>query len=195
MRLQTGRVRIRQHVNPLKRELQVPAEPPVWQDVFADPSLPLCIDIGSGGGRFLLALSRQWPRHNFLGLEIRRPVRSPTFFVNGIGTGCTGAAPDWLRHDMQLVERGNSWAETVQATDRVQFLLANATVSLQHLLAGPQPYPARVDLVTILHPDPHWKSRHAPFVSQGVTTVSLGMMRTAAWQWLKLCPGICAQAA
>ncbi len=80
MRLQTGRVRIRQHVNPLKRELQTPAEPPVWHNVFADPSLPLCIDIGSGGGRFLLALSRQWPRHNFLGLEIRRPVRSPTIF-------------------------------------------------------------------------------------------------------------------
>ena len=88
---QTGRVRIRQHVNPLKRELQTPAEPPVWQDVFADPSLPLCVDIGSGGGRFLLALSKQMPAHNCIGLEIRRAVREMTLLlVIGTICGCSG---------------------------------------------------------------------------------------------------------
>lgn len=55
--LQAGGVRVRQHVNPLKKELQVPTEPPAWAEAYADPSRPLVLDVGCGYGRFLLALS------------------------------------------------------------------------------------------------------------------------------------------
>jgi tRNA (guanine-N7-)-methyltransferase len=51
-------VRVRQHVNPLVRELIVPAAPPTWGDAFADPTLPLVVDIGCGYGRFLLLLAK-----------------------------------------------------------------------------------------------------------------------------------------
>lgn len=49
-------MRVRQHVNPLKRELQVPTEPPVWAEAYDAPARPLVLDIGCGYGRFLLAL-------------------------------------------------------------------------------------------------------------------------------------------
>ena len=92
---------------------QRPADPPDW-NVFADPALPLAIDIGkysgpadlpfalvlaivwfgvvvsdiltwsfaidigSGNGRFLLALSRETSDINCLGIDIRRPVWTTT---------------------------------------------------------------------------------------------------------------------
>ena len=70
------RVRVRQHVNPLKTSLQTPPEPPQWERIFRDPQLPLVIDIGAGSGRFLLSYSRRMPELNMLGLEIREPVCS-----------------------------------------------------------------------------------------------------------------------
>lgn len=44
--------------------------------MYADPTLPLVVDIGSGYGRFLLLLQRHNPDRpvNYLGIEIRRPV-------------------------------------------------------------------------------------------------------------------------
>lgn len=36
-------------------------------------------------------------------------------------------------------------------------MVGNATVSVDHMLAS---YPGQLDLVTILHPDPHFKKRH-----------------------------------
>ncbi|MCO5597622.1 hypothetical protein L7F22_051703 [Adiantum nelumboides] len=69
---QAGKVRLRQHVNPLKAELMIPVSPPNWDDVFSDPSLPLTVDIGSGGGRFIMMLAKQnLESCNYLGLEIR----------------------------------------------------------------------------------------------------------------------------
>ncbi len=65
---------VRQHVNPLSRihQLAQPLPPPI--ELFADPSLPLHLDIGSARGRFLLAMAPLEPRRNHLGLEIRRPL-------------------------------------------------------------------------------------------------------------------------
>ena len=68
-------MRTRQHVNPLKASLQVPLEVADWAAVFADPRLPLAIDVGCGSGRFLLSLARRLPGFNLLGLDIRGPVR------------------------------------------------------------------------------------------------------------------------
>jgi tRNA (guanine-N7-)-methyltransferase len=101
-----GGARFRQHVNPLKRELQVPAEPLDWSSAFTDPSLPLILDVGCGYGRFLLAFVNNVPGYNALGLEIREPV----------------------------VDRANRWAENLELQRKVRFVLANATVSVENML-------------------------------------------------------------
>lgn len=67
-------VRVRQHVNPLSRKYQQPAEIPDWSQVYADPTQPLHLDIGCARGRFLHAIAPQQPDWNFLGLEIREPL-------------------------------------------------------------------------------------------------------------------------
>ncbi|MBD2082070.1 tRNA (guanosine(46)-N7)-methyltransferase TrmB [Leptolyngbya sp. FACHB-17] len=67
-------VRVREHVNPLSRKYQTPTTPPDWNQVFADPSLPLHLDIGCGRGIFLLKMAQADPKWNYLGLEIREPI-------------------------------------------------------------------------------------------------------------------------
>jgi tRNA G46 methylase TrmB len=83
-----GRVRVRQHVNPLASQYQQPTPVIDWASVYADPSLPLFVDMGCGPGRFLLLLARrhqeqqqqqQQQRMNYLGLEIRQPVSAAAF--------------------------------------------------------------------------------------------------------------------
>lgn len=68
------RVRVHQHVNPLApyyRQLPAPFE---IERAFADPSLPLHLDIGSARGRFLLKMAEIEKNWNFLGVEIREPL-------------------------------------------------------------------------------------------------------------------------
>ncbi|MEA5391206.1 tRNA (guanosine(46)-N7)-methyltransferase TrmB [Cyanobium gracile UHCC 0139] len=65
---------MRQHVNPLSRIHQLARPLPPLIELFADPSLPLHLDIGSARGRFLLAMAPLAPQRNHLGLEIRRPL-------------------------------------------------------------------------------------------------------------------------
>jgi len=65
---------VRQHVNPLSRCHQLPRPLPALQDLFADPALPLHLDIGCARGRCLLELARLQPQRNHLGVEIRRPL-------------------------------------------------------------------------------------------------------------------------
>ena len=65
---------VRQHVNPLSRFYQLPRPLPPLEALFADPALPLHLDLGSARGRFLLALAPRRPDRNHLGLEIRRPM-------------------------------------------------------------------------------------------------------------------------
>ena len=124
------RTRVRQHANPLQIQLQKPAEPLDWEGVYADATRPLVVDAGCGYGRFLIALSRQaMPQHNMLGLEIRGPI----------------------------IERANRWVEAMGLAPRVRYAMANATVSLEHMLAS---YSAPIDLLAVQFPDPHFKSRH-----------------------------------
>jgi tRNA G46 methylase TrmB len=62
------RRRARQHVNPLARSLQQPTPPPrCWGAVYADPTLPLHVDIGCAFGTFSEALAQQSPDRNVLG--------------------------------------------------------------------------------------------------------------------------------
>lgn len=65
---------MRQHVNPLSRFHQLPRPLPPPAELFADPDLPLQLDIGCARGRFLLELAALQPERNHLGVEIRRPL-------------------------------------------------------------------------------------------------------------------------
>ncbi len=98
--------RVRNHVNPFHAQYRIPAQPPDWEQDFGGLDRPFHLDIGTGTGRFLLALAKQEPRWNHLGLEIRKP----------------------------LVERANLWKQELQL-DNVHFLFGNANVSLRQLFA------------------------------------------------------------
>jgi tRNA (guanine-N7-)-methyltransferase len=65
---------VRQHVNPLSRVHLQPRTLPAAEALFADPALPLHLDIGSARGRFLQAMAELHPGRNHLGLEIRQPL-------------------------------------------------------------------------------------------------------------------------
>jgi tRNA (guanine-N7-)-methyltransferase len=69
-----SRVRIHQHVNPLAPYFQFVPQAIEIQTIFADPKLPLHLDIGSARGRFLLKMALIKPDWNFLGIEIREPL-------------------------------------------------------------------------------------------------------------------------
>jgi tRNA (guanine-N7-)-methyltransferase len=69
-----SRIKIRQHVNPLGIKYQQPIEWPDWSQVYAQPELPLHIDIGCAWGRFVLKMAENHPDWNFLGIEIREPL-------------------------------------------------------------------------------------------------------------------------
>ncbi len=65
---------MRQHVNPLSRFFQIPRELPALESLFSRPDLPLHVDIGSAGGKFLLEMAVLSPEWNHLGVEIRSPL-------------------------------------------------------------------------------------------------------------------------
>jgi tRNA (guanine-N7-)-methyltransferase len=97
---------VRQHVNPLSRFHQQTRPLPPLEELFADPSLPLHLDIGSARGRCLLALAPLQPTRNHLGLEIRQSL-------------------------VQAAEADRQAA----ALPNLRFLFANANVSLPDWLA------------------------------------------------------------
>ncbi|MDJ0900814.1 MAG: tRNA (guanosine(46)-N7)-methyltransferase TrmB [Xenococcus sp. MO_188.B8] len=68
------KVRIRQHVNPLRRKFQHQLTIPDWNEVYSDPNLPLHLDIGCARGEFLLKMAQLQPDKNFLGIEIRQAL-------------------------------------------------------------------------------------------------------------------------
>lgn len=67
-------VRVRQHVNPLARKYQMPANPIEWEKVYTQQTQRLHLDIGCARGRFLLQMAQIETNWNFLGLEIREPL-------------------------------------------------------------------------------------------------------------------------
>ncbi|MGB3789104.1 MAG: tRNA (guanosine(46)-N7)-methyltransferase TrmB [Phormidesmis sp.] len=66
--------RVRQHVNPLSHKYAIPAAAPDWIKVFANPQLPLHLDIGCAKGDFVREMAHQVPDWNFIGIEIREPL-------------------------------------------------------------------------------------------------------------------------
>lgn len=69
-----SRVRVHQHVNPLSPFYCLPPKPLAIEELFANPELPLHLDIGCARGRFLLKMAQMFPAQNFLGVEIREPL-------------------------------------------------------------------------------------------------------------------------
>ena len=69
-----SRVRVHQHVNPLAPYYRFTPKPIEIEKIFANPRLPLHLDIGSARGRFTLKMAELFPEKNFLGVEIREPL-------------------------------------------------------------------------------------------------------------------------
>jgi len=67
-------IRVREHVNPLGKKYQDPTPAPNWQEIYADFSQPLSLDIGCGKGEYILKMAQLKPDWNWLGLEIREPL-------------------------------------------------------------------------------------------------------------------------
>ena len=119
-----GGGRVRQHINPFKKELQIPSELQAsdWATFFENPGLPLEVDVGCGSGRFLLARAkRNGKKSNFFGMDIRS----------------------------KLVERSNKWAELLGLGSNLHYYTTNATVSFETVLRS---YPGRVDFVSVQYP-------------------------------------------
>jgi tRNA (guanine-N7-)-methyltransferase len=68
------RVRVHQHVNPLAPYYRFTPQPIEIKQIFANPQLPLLLDIGCARGRFLLRMAGIDKSQNFLGVEIREPL-------------------------------------------------------------------------------------------------------------------------
>jgi tRNA (guanine-N7-)-methyltransferase len=66
-----GRVRVRQHVNPLSQKYCSVLETPDWAKIYRNLQQPLHLDIGCARGKFLLQMAQVQPDINFLGVEIR----------------------------------------------------------------------------------------------------------------------------
>lgn len=99
------RVRVHQHVNPLAPYFRFAPKPLEIEKVFANPFLPLHLDIGSARGRFLLKMAETKKNQNFLGVEIREP----------------------------LVEEANRIAKEKNSTN-LHYEFCNATLALDKLL-------------------------------------------------------------
>ncbi len=98
---------VRQHVNPLSSFHQLPRALPPPAELFTAAELPLHLDIGCARGRFLLALARQDPGRNHLGVEIRRPL-------------------------VQAAEADRQ----AEGLTNLRYLFCNATINLQHWLGA-----------------------------------------------------------
>ncbi|MDJ0649020.1 MAG: tRNA (guanosine(46)-N7)-methyltransferase TrmB [Xenococcaceae cyanobacterium MO_188.B19] len=68
------KLRLRQHVNPLRDRYKIPITLPKWQEIYRQYDLPLHLDIGCARGEFLLQMAQIEPEINFLGVEIRQPL-------------------------------------------------------------------------------------------------------------------------
>lgn len=101
-----ARIRVHQHVNPFSPYYRQSPEPINLSEIFADPALPLHLDIGCARGRFILRMSEVEPRWNYLGIEIREP----------------------------LVDEANRLAAEADRTN-LKYIFCNAMLALEDLLA------------------------------------------------------------
>ena len=65
---------MRQHVNPLSKHFFAVDPIPPLNEIFANPKLPLHLDIGCASGDFLFDLSFENKNWNYMGIEIREKL-------------------------------------------------------------------------------------------------------------------------
>jgi tRNA (guanine-N7-)-methyltransferase len=123
----------RQHVNPLSQAHLKPVElPDDWfRSAFANPLLPLCVDIGCAYGRFCMDMAALNPSMNYLGIEIRRPVTAV----------CLARAAD-------------------KGLNNCYFVSANANIDFERMMRDVERAGCSLTQVTIQFPDPHFKNRN-----------------------------------
>eukprot|EP00471_Norrisiella_sphaerica_P009243 CAMPEP_0184497178 /NCGR_PEP_ID=MMETSP0113_2-20130426/35882_1 /TAXON_ID=91329 /ORGANISM="Norrisiella sphaerica, Strain BC52" /LENGTH=236 /DNA_ID=CAMNT_0026884167 /DNA_START=151 /DNA_END=861 /DNA_ORIENTATION=- len=131
---------------------QVLPESPVFEGkgkVFEDPSLPLYVDLGCGGGRFLLQLAVEHKgKANFMGVEIRKI----------------------------LADRANHWRTEFNVSN-AYFVGGNINVpgAWEKIF---NEYPGPISGVSVLMPDPWFKKRHAKrrILTPGLISTIVGFM-------------------
>lgn len=69
-----GRVRVHQHVNPLAPYFRFTPSPIEIEKIFANPEMPILLDIGCARGRFLLQMADLDKSQNYIGIEIREAL-------------------------------------------------------------------------------------------------------------------------
>ena len=69
-----GRVRVHQHVNPLAPYFRFTPDPIEIEKIFANPEMPILLDIGCARGRFLLQMADLDKSQNYIGIEIREAL-------------------------------------------------------------------------------------------------------------------------
>ena len=126
------RLKVRQHVNPLASRYQVPVVLSAdWlEQTFPSPKHPIIVDVGCAKGTWALKYARSNPLKNVLGLEIRRPV-------------------------VELALR----RKYVWQLPNCHFLATNANVDIKRILKDISACEAQVEMVTVHHPDPHFKNK------------------------------------
>jgi len=137
----------------------VPTPAPDWDTIFADPTLPLQVDVGSGSGRFVLIRALRAAGRSSGNEVTGEMLESELDMVKDTleaSSSTTSANVLGLEIRQKLVDRAQAWAERLQLKN-CRFLFTNATVSWKSLLES---YPGPIDLVTMQFPDPHFKSRH-----------------------------------
>ncbi len=127
------KAKFRQHVNPLSDAYQTPISlAPRWiEEAFEKPSQKIVVDVGCAKGTWILQNAEANPDTNYLGLEIRRPVVE------------------------YCIERAKRWELT-----NAHFFATNANIDLPIIMTDLLERGVCIDMVTIHHPDPHFKKRH-----------------------------------
>lgn len=127
------KLKVRQHVNPLSEAYQKPIElAGDWLDqAFGNKGQDMIVDVGCAKGTWILKNAEEHKNKNYLGLEIRRPV------------------VDYCN------ERTKRWGLT-----NAHFLSTNANIDLPIILRDLIGKGINIDMITIHHPDPHFKKRH-----------------------------------
>lgn len=127
------KAKFRQHVNPLSDAYQTPINlAPQWmEEVFEMPSQKIVVDVGCAKGTWILQNAEQNLDTNYLGLEIRRPV---------------------VEYCIERAKR--------RKLSNVHFLATNANIDLPIVMSDLLKRKVCIDMVTIHHPDPHFKKKH-----------------------------------
>lgn len=127
------KLKVRQHVNPLSSKYQAPIllEDNWIENTFPSAGQPILLDIGCAKGTWALKYAKANPQHNILGLEIRRPVVE------------------------FALRRKQTWK-----LSNVHFLAVNANIDTHRILTDLFSRNTQVVMVTIHHPDPHFKTKH-----------------------------------